>query len=210
MNQIASSISCVLFLFLSFLTTAQTNKETAKEKFTQAIELVDKGKFDEGIKLLEESQKLYGEENFTYPYEIAYAYYHKEDYKQAVKILENAITKYKNPNARAFQLLGNAYDIMGNPKKAIEWYQTGLKKFPNSGELYLELGNLQFQKKEYAKALPFYEKGIEISPQFPSNYYRSTQIYCNSSERVWGMIYGEIFMNLERNSERTLEISKLT
>lgn len=55
----------------------------------------------------------------------------------------------------------------------------------------------------------FYELGIEAEPKFPSNYYRAARIYCNSDEEVWGMIYGEIFMNLERNTDRTAEISKL-
>jgi len=57
--------------------------------------------------------------------------------------------------------------------------------------------------------LSFYEKGIEVDPKFSSNYYRAALIYCSSTEEVWGMIYGEIFMNLERNSKRTIEISKL-
>ena len=57
--------------------------------------------------------------------------------------------------------------------------------------------------------MDYYEKGIELDPTFPSNYYRAALLYCGSSEEVWVMIYGELFMNLERNSERTSEISKL-
>src|SRR5690606_12333945 len=50
---------------------------------------------------------------------------------------------------------------------------------------------------------------IEVQPRFPSNYYWAAKIYMNSNEEVWGLLYGEIFMNLERNSNRTMEISKL-
>jgi hypothetical protein len=57
--------------------------------------------------------------------------------------------------------------------------------------------------------LPFYEQGIRVDPAYPSNYFRATKLYCNSTDEIWGMIYGEIFMNLERNSARTQEISKL-
>lgn len=63
--------------------------------------------------------------------------------------------------------------------------------------------------KEYNKALNYYETGIKNDPSFPSNYYWVTKLYCSSTEEVWGLIYGEIFMNLERNSKRTAEISKL-
>ncbi len=68
---------------------------------------------------------------------------------------------------------------------------------------------IQLGKKDYNKALTYFEKGIEVAPNYSSNYYWCARLYCNSTEEVWGMIYGEIFMNLERNSKRTAEISKL-
>ena len=71
------------------------------------------------------------------------------------------------------------------------------------------MGNVHWGKEEYGKALSYYEKGIEVDPKFSSNYYRATLIYCGSSEKLWGLIYGEVFMNIERNSKRTAEISKL-
>ena len=185
----------------------QNNKEKALEKGIAAIKLMDNGKISESIKLLEEAQKL-DPERFDYPYEIAYAHYLKEDYKGAIKILEQNI-EHKDVTERLFQLLGNSYDIIGKPDKAFKFYDEGLKKFPNSGIIYLEKGNVYWNKKEYGNALPFYEKGIEVDPKFPSNYYRASRIYCGSTEEVWGILYGEIFMNLERNSKRTEEISKL-
>jgi hypothetical protein len=54
-----------------------------------------------------------------------------------------------------------------------------------------------------------FEKGIEVEPDFSSNYYWTAKLFLGSSEEVWGMIYGEMFMNLERNSKRTAEMSKL-
>lgn len=186
---------------------AQTDKEKAYEMGISAIKFMDGGKIDESMKLLEKAQKL-DPENINYPYELAYAHYLKEDYKGAIKILEKN-TNHKDVNDRVFQLLGNSYDVLGKTDKAFEAYDAGLKLFPNSGLIYLEKGNVYWSKKEYNNALPFYEKGIEVDPQFSSNYYRAALLYTSSTEEVWGMIYGEIFMNLERNSKRTAEISKL-
>lgn len=117
--------------------------------------------------------------------------------------------KHPDVSDRVYQLLGNSYDNLGKSDKAIETYQEGLNLFPNSGPLYLEMGVVYLRKEEYNKALVHHEKGIKMDPQFPSNYYWATRLYCGSTEEVWGMIYGEIFMNLERNSRRTAEISKI-
>jgi tetratricopeptide (TPR) repeat protein len=207
MTNIIKTIGLLLFIAAGQSAFGQSNTELAKAKGEEAINLMDNGKIAESIKLLEEAQQL-DPNRFDYPYELAYANYLKEDHKTAIKILEKII-EHKDVNDRLFQLLGNSYDVLGKSDKAFEVYDAGLKKFPNSGRLYLEKGNVFWGKKEYEKALPNYEKGIEVDPEFPSNYFRAAKIYCNSTEEVWGMIYGEIFMNLERNSARTSEISKL-
>lgn len=207
MTKTIKTIGLLLFITVGQIVFGQTNKEKALAKGQEAINLMDNGKLDESIKLLEEAQKL-DPDRFDYPYEMAYANYAKEDYKSAIKILEKN-ADHKDVTDRLFQLLGNSYDALGKSDKAFEAYDAGLKKFPNSGMIYLEKGNVHWNKKEYDKALPFYEKGIEVDPRFPSNYYRAARIYCGSTEEVWGMIYGEIFMNIERNSKRTSEISKL-
>lgn len=207
MTRTFKTFGLLLFIIVGQFAFGQTNKEMALAKGQEAIKLMDSGKVAESIKLLEEAQKL-DPDRFDYPYELAYAYYLKEDYKESVKILEKNKT-HKDVTERLFQLLGNSYDLLGESDKAFESYDEGLKKFPNSGMIYLEKGNVHWNKKEYVKALPFYEKGIEVDPKFPSNYYRAARIYCGSTEEVWGLIYGEIFMNLERNSKRTAEISKL-
>jgi tetratricopeptide (TPR) repeat protein len=201
-------LSILVILFSLHAIYAQTTKqELALKKGNEAVKLMDNGKIEESIKLLEESQKL-DPENINYPYELGYAYYLKKDYKTTIKYLEKIID-HKNANDRTYQLLGNAYDNSGQPEKAIETYALGIKKFPNSGNLHLESGIMQMDKKEYSKALNFFEKGVEVAPKYSSNYYWASKIYCASTEEVWGMIYGELFMNLERNSQRTAEISKL-
>lgn len=197
----------LLFIASSQIAFGQSDKEKAFTIGQQAIELMDNGKFGESIKLLKEAQKL-DPDRLDYPYEMAYAYYAQGKYKEAAKILEKYKT-HKDVIANVFQLLGNCYDVLGKTEKAFEVYDEGLQIFPNSGIIYLEKGNVYWSKKEYGKALPFYEKGIEVDPTFPSNYYRATLLYCGSTEEVWGLLYGEIFMNLERNSKRTQEISKM-
>lgn len=202
----------VLFLAAIFLFSVENFAQSDKKKEAydlgmRAIQLMDKGEITQSIELLEEAKKL-DPENIDYPYEIAYAHYLNKDYKQSIK-LSNQLLKHPNVNDRVYQILGNSYSLSGDRDGAISTYEKGIQVFPTSGKLYLERGNMELFIKDYDKALGFYEKGIEVDPRFPSNYYRAAKLYLNSEQEVWGMIYGELFMNLERNSQRTVEISKL-
>ncbi len=208
MTKKLKTLGLLLIMMAGYIVSGQTtDKGKALMKGREAIKLMDNGKIEEGVRLLEEAQKL-DAGRFDYPYELAYAKYLKEDYNGAIKILEKIIN-HKDVTEQLFQLLGSSYDMLAQPAKALKFYDAGLKKFPNSGIIYLEKGNIYWNKEEYEKALSFYEKGIEVDPKFPSNYYRAAKIYLSTKEEVWGMIYGEIFMNLETSSKRTTEISKL-
>ncbi len=63
------SIAFALLLASAYTANAQTDKETAKAKGAEAIELMDNDKLDESIALLKEAQKL-DPENYVYRYEI--------------------------------------------------------------------------------------------------------------------------------------------
>jgi len=200
------------FILIGLLATGisgycQTNseKQKANEKGKQAIELMDNGHYDKSIKLLKESAKL-DPSNYVYPYEIGYALILKNEHKKATEYFEKVV-KMNGANDQCYQMLGNAYSLNGERDKAIEAYNRGLKLYPNSGRLYLEIGNVH--QHDWNIALEYYEQGVRVDPAFSSNYYWLTKIFCNSNEEIWGMLYGEMFMNLERGSKRTKEISQL-
>jgi len=202
-------ISFVLFctFVVSNYASAQSALLKAKDLGQQAVTLEDKGDFDGALKLLAQARQL-DPANIAYPYEMAYSLYGKKEYQHAIDTLTHLL-QHRDVFARVYQLLGNSYDNMGLTIKASETYDAGLKKFPNAGELYLESAVMLMEKSDYNKALGYCERGISADPTFPSNYYWASKLYCNSSETVWGVMYGEIFMNLERNTKRTAEISKL-
>ncbi|MGH1386593.1 tetratricopeptide repeat protein [Kordia sp.] len=200
-------ILTVTFLAFYCVVIAQTDAEKARAKVGKAIELMDNGSIDESIVILEECEKL-DPENYLYPYEIAFAYVKKKEYEKAIRILKKTL-EYDNINSLVYQMLGNAYSYSGDEKRAIRTYEKGMKKFPNAGNLHLEKGNIFWFQEKYDEAVNNYRKGIEVDPMFASNYYRLALLYLSSSDKLTGLIYAEIFMNLERSSARTREISKL-
>jgi tetratricopeptide (TPR) repeat protein len=197
----------VLLSLFCFTTYGQTPLETAHQKGEQAVKLEDAAKFDDALVLLAEAQKL-DPDNIAYPYEVTYCYYSQKQYQKVIDILEK-LKDRSDSFDRLYELLGNSYDSLGQSDKAIAVYENGLKRFPNSGVLYLERGVIPLFKKNYDEAIKYFEKGIEVQPDFPSNYFWAAKLYCASQNSMWGMLYGELFMNLERNSNRTQEISKL-
>lgn len=197
--------SVLLFLIISV--SFYTQKKTFKcEKVYDAIKLIDTEKYNEAISILRECEKIDPKE-YTYPYEIALAYTYNKEYEKAITELKR-IKNYENIVADYYQLLGNIYDYMGKPEQAISTYDEGLKKFPNAGRLYLEKGVI-YEAKKPLEAIKIYEKGIEAEPMYSSNYYRAAKLYLRSDNKLSGFIFGEIFVNLERTTKRTKEMSKL-
>ncbi len=200
-------IIMLFFIGLTNLAYSQNKEAQALEIAMEAIKLMDKGDFDQSIELLKKSENL-DPENINYPYEMALAYTHQKKYKEAIQTLEK-LTEHSQITDQIYQLLGNVYSMSGDPEIALKIYEEGLSKFPNAGNLFLEKGNIFLQAKEYNTAVENYEKGIAIAPNYSSNYYRLALLFLNSTNKVPGLIYGEIFMNLERTTPRTQEISKL-
>jgi hypothetical protein len=191
------------FSFFSFF--AQDNP--ASKEINEAIKEMDAGNFSQSRVILEGVLKQ-DSTNYDAWYEYAYSYYMQKDYAKAVQIMQTQ-TDHAEATDQLWQMIGNSQDIMGNSEDALATYAKGMERFPHSGRLYVESGNIFLIKGEIEKAIPYYEKGIQMAPEFPSNYYRLARIFCNSENEIWGLIYGEIFINLERNTQRTREMSAI-
>ena len=198
----------ILTLFIVFCVSSFYAQENpfAKE-INEAIEQMDAGNISQSRVTLEAVLQK-DSTNYDAWYEYAYSYYMQKDYAKAVEIMRTQ-TEHAEATDQLWQMIGNSLDLMDKSDEALEAYAKGLERFPNSGRLYVETGNVYLIQNKVEQALPYYEKGIEVDPEFPSNYYRLARIYFNSENEIWGVLYGEIFLNLERNTQRTREISYL-
>ncbi|MFT5336970.1 MAG: tetratricopeptide (TPR) repeat protein [Luteibaculaceae bacterium] len=197
----------LLMMLVGFSALSQTKKEKAQKMGIEAVQIMDEGDYNTSIKMLKKARKL-DPESIHYDYEIAYALYSQKKYKKAIKILEKIIVDPEAVDVH-FQLLGNAYDLIGMPDKAILSYVKGQAVFPQSGKLYLEPGIVEYYRENYDKAISYWEKGISVEPNFASNYFWLGRTFSFSDELIWSVLYGEIFMNLERNTKRTVEMSEI-
>lgn len=205
MNKLVFTVA-LCFFFLSNLVAQNAREEKADSLATVAIQMMDDGEIDRSIELLEQSKELFNK--WLYDYEIGLALYMKEDYAEAEKIFKKVLRR-DGSDPLQYKMLGNTYSVQGNRDKARKTYHKGLKKFPDAGSLYLELGVVERADENHNKALNYWEKGIEVDPFHASNYYWASKYFSATSEQVWALLYGEIFLNLEFNTARSEEISAL-
>lgn len=186
-------------LFLGCL-TANAKKsglsDFEKDEMQKAISYYDNNKPDIAIdiynNLLADNPKSY-----IINYELALAKVAKGEYAEALKITQK-IERNSDVEDKLFQLQGNVHDYMGNRKKAIASYDKGLKKFPKAGCLYMEKGNIMLMENDPNGAINLYEKAMEVEPAYSSPYYRASALFLGSTEPIWGLIYGETFLLLEK------------
>lgn len=139
--------------------------------------------------------------------DIAYTYFLQRDFEKALETIKPVIAG-KDADVKSFQIAGTIYRAIEDIKEAGKVYIKGLKQFPKSGVLHSEYGELLWHKKDYA-AIKQWEKGIEADPNYPGNYYHASRFYYFTTDKIWSLIYGEIFINLESYTIRTAEIKNI-
>jgi tetratricopeptide (TPR) repeat protein len=194
---------CITALLLGILAAdhALSQNTEADKLYREAVSKMDnENDYTGAIVLLDKAIKL-EPKNLDYQYEKAYAYHRQGDFKSAANILEKLV-KASKAQPLYFQLLGNTYNRMEENEKSDEIYQKGLKKFPDAGVLYAGRGIIDFNHKDYSNAVNWFEKGIEMAPDYKSDYFYAAILYKGSTETVWSVLYGEIFCNLDRSGKR--------
>jgi Tfp pilus assembly protein PilF len=190
-------LSIFILLFASYSVFAQpddpkTLHETAKT-------FMRSGDFDNAIIVLTRAIQQ-DKSNLEMQKDLVMSYYLKRDYEKALTGVKE-LQERDDADAVTFQLAGNVYKALEMVKDCDKMYKKALKKFPNSGPLYSEYGELLWSSKDFS-AIDQWEKGIEMDPVFSGNYYNAALFYFYAKDKVWSLIYGEIFVNMESLSER--------
>lgn len=125
--------------------------EKEQQLYQNAIHFMDNGMVDTGIDLLKGLDKAHPS-NRAVVYEIVYGYIVKQDYEEAYQWAKKLL-KLKDVDADSYFIAGNAFDYVGKRKEAIDIYEKGLKKFPNSVRLWVEKGNMAYMMKNYDESV---------------------------------------------------------
>lgn len=140
--------------------------------------------------------------------DLVMSYYLKRDYDKALP-LAKALVDREDADVVCFQIAGNVLKALEEVKECDKLYKKGLKKFPKSGPLHSEYGELLYATKNVTSAIDLWEKGIRNDPSYAGNYYNAARHYFFTHDKVWSLIYGEIFINMESLSERAAAMKQL-
>lgn len=173
----------------------------------KALELMGSDQFDAAIVQWKKALDLVpGYAPFQY--EMALTYVMSKSYAKALSTLLPIYTDDRLFD-RGYQLMGNIHDLMGDSAKSKPYYEAGLKRHPQSGRLHYEMGAAAMVAGNVDDAIRWWKKGTIAEPSYSTTYYWLARTYSRRPDRIWAAFYAEAFLNLDRGSERTKEISKL-
>jgi len=139
--------------------------------------------------------------------DLAFNYYLQRDYVKGISTAR-PLTERPDADVQSYQILALLYKGVDEAKECEKLYRSGIKRFPKSGVLYNEYGEMLWARQDL-NCIRQWEKGIEVDPNYSSNYYNASKYYFLTYDKVWSLLYGETFINLESYSRRTVEIKDL-
>ena len=190
-------IFLLIALSVSVLVSAQP--EDVKKLHETAKTFMRTGDFDNAIIVLTRALQQ-DKKNIDLQKDLVMSYYLKRDYAKAMEGAKVLIDR-DDADVISYQIAGNVYKALEEVKECDKMYKKALKKFPKSGPLYSEYGELLWATKDFA-AIKQWEEGIKSDPGYGGNYYNAALFYFYTKDKVWSLIYGEIFVNMESFSER--------
>lgn len=197
-----SIAALTVFAMTGFSSMAQSDSiSLAFEKSNLSRESFENDRPNESLRYMLEAHRL-DPNNIIYTFESGYLQYLLKDYKGAIQTMSPYV-QHIDAMPPFFQFLANAYFMNEQVEEAITLMDIALSKFPKNGMLHLEKGNILAERKEPGQALFYYLKGIQAEPNYAMNYYKAAMIYFQQNQLADGILLGETFMNLERDSPYT-------
>ncbi|XP_065054055.1 tetratricopeptide repeat protein 21B-like isoform X1 [Rhopilema esculentum] len=89
--------------------------------------------------------------------------HHRKDKRLYASVYRELVEK--NPVPQTYLLLGDAYMSIQEPEKAIEVYETALKRNPRDGSLASKIGQALIKTHQYGKAISYYEAAVKTGNQ---------------------------------------------
>lgn len=196
----------IKFFLIAFFLHAAAIAQDATELFENGKAYMKKGDYANAtIAFTKALESQPGDKNVSK--ELALSYYYQGDNNKALAVVK-PLLELDNADDQVYQIAGDIYRALKQQKEASLIYRRGIVKMPESGLLYNALGEVMWESND-PDAIKEWEKGIEEDPAYSKNYYNASKFYFGSSNTVWSILYGEIFLNMEPFSNKSPEVKDM-
>ena len=196
----------ISFLIASFACMQLGFAQSAAEFQSSAHSFTQQGDYINAILILNKATQM-APGNIEITKDLALNYYLNRDDNKALETIKPVLDR-QDADDQCYQIAGNIYKQLSLPKDCEKLFRKGIKKFPESGAMFNELGELLWAQQDYT-AIKQWEKGIEIDPNYSKNYYNACKFYYLTADNVWTILYGEIFINMEPLNASAAEIKDI-
>jgi len=193
----------VFLILIAVCSQTMLPAQDVKQLHDNARDFMHKGDYPNAILILNRALAI-SPGNLEVAKDLGLNYYYSKDYNKCIEVLKRLFDRH-DVDDQVFQIAGDAYWALEDAKGAEETYRRGIRKLPKSGPLYNEVGKVLWSKGDFS-AIKEWEKGIENDPGFAGNYYNASKYYYLSTDKVWSLLYGEIFINIDPKSAYAPEV----
>lgn len=154
-------------------------------QFYAAVAATQLGDSKLAIAALERAKDTDYRANDVYQY-LCYEYEQAKDTVNLEKTLEEGMVKFPEESYYLMSLINN-YIYSNRNDKAIEYLNTAIAKDPNNAQLYDVMGRVyETGLKDFANAEKYFEKALEINPDYLESLSNLGRIYYNQGVNKQG------------------------
>jgi antitoxin component YwqK of YwqJK toxin-antitoxin module len=168
----------------------------------KGIELHDSESYEEAI---DEYKKVHpGDSAFAWAvYEIGFAYSALQEYDSVIKYCQKGLD-LNEPyyNTSLYNILGTAYDEMGEQGKALEIYDRAIVEMPNSYNLYFNRALVYMNDSQYVKAFNDLKHALDINPMHASSHLQLAYLALNEGLYAQALMAAGVYFTLEPTGSR--------
>lgn len=142
-------------------------------------------------------------------YELALVHHARKEYQQAIDLAARGTTFKGASLAQLYGLIGNTLDDAGDPRRALQVYESGLKILPGSGALHYNMAMTHAKSlNDAATAKSILKRGAVADPNHAGTQLALAQLFLAEDLRTPALFALSRFLMLEPGSPRATDAYK--
>ncbi|MEP6705995.1 MAG: tetratricopeptide repeat protein [Pyrinomonadaceae bacterium] len=176
--------------------------DSHKQLIREGIALHDEGDYDDAISryeaVLRESPN-----NVQALYEMSFSYFAKKDFQKSIEAGYKAAQYKSDLLGTIYVQLGSSFDELGEPKKAIQIYEAGIKLEPTDFLLHYNLAITYRGTGQLDDARVAVKKAAILNPAHPSSQLLLSGLFEKGGYKIPALLAACRFLILEPRSTRS-------